>query len=90
MGRAATTVKVEEIDVRAHRDFADAGARVATFIKEVYNRQRLHSRLAYRSPIEFEQDLPFGRLLRSGPARLNSPSVPNSASQRWGPSNRSL
>jgi transposase InsO family protein len=51
------TLKVEEVDGRDYRDLADAGARIATFIEEVYNCQRLHSALAYRSPMEFEQDL---------------------------------
>ena len=31
---------------------------IGGFIETVYNRQRLHSALAYRSPEEFEQDQP--------------------------------
>ncbi len=48
------TLKVEEVDGMAYRDLADAGARIGQFIEPVYNRQRLHSALNYRSPEEFE------------------------------------
>ncbi len=50
------TLKREEVDGRSYRDLADAQARIETFIEEVYNRQRLHSALAYRSPFMFEQE----------------------------------
>jgi transposase InsO family protein len=48
------TLKQEEIDGRAYRDVVVARREIARFIEEVYNRQRLHSALAYRSPDEFE------------------------------------
>jgi transposase InsO family protein len=51
------TLKHEEVDAGAYRDAADARARIGAFIEEVYNRQRLHSALAYRSPVEYEQSL---------------------------------
>jgi putative transposase len=55
------TLKHEEVDGSAYRDAADARARIGAFIEEVYNRQRLHSALAYRPPVEYEQSLPsFG------------------------------
>jgi len=41
------TLKREEVDGRAHRDRAEAKASIGTFIETVYNRQRLHSALAY-------------------------------------------
>ena len=49
------TLKHEEVDASAYRDLAHAQAAIGTFIEEVYNRQRLHSALAYQSPEEFEQ-----------------------------------
>jgi putative transposase len=55
------TLKQEEVDGSAYRDAAEARNRIGTFIEEVYNRQRLHSALAYRPPVEYEESLPpFG------------------------------
>lgn len=48
------TLKHEEVDGSAYRDLADARARIGDFLDKVYNRRRLHSALAYRSPEEFE------------------------------------
>ncbi len=50
------TLKHEEVDGQSYRDRADAAARIESFIEEVYNRQRLHSALAYRSPLVFETE----------------------------------
>ena len=50
------TLKREEVDGRAYRDLADAQARIEIFLEEIYNRQRLHSALAYRPPAQFEGD----------------------------------
>jgi transposase InsO family protein len=50
------TLKHEEVDGRAYRDQAEVQARIETFIEEVYNRRRLHSALAYRSPAIFENE----------------------------------
>src|SRR5262249_29184939 len=52
------TLKVEEVDGRRYRNFDHARSCIATFIEEIYNQQRLHSALGYRSPIEFESVLP--------------------------------
>jgi transposase InsO family protein len=51
------TLKHEEVDGRAYRDIRHARAVIGTFIEQVYNRQRLHSALAYRPPVEFEANL---------------------------------
>lgn len=48
------TLKREEVDGRPYRDLAQARAQIGTFIDTVYNAQRLHSALGYRSPLEFE------------------------------------
>ena len=52
------TLKVEEVYGGAYRDLADARDRIGSFIDEVYNRQRLHSALDYRSPEEYEATVP--------------------------------
>lgn len=51
------TLKLEEVDASAYRDVHHARQQIARFIEEIYNRQRLHSALDYRPPVEFEADL---------------------------------
>jgi putative transposase len=51
------TLKQEEIDGSAYRDIDGARRAIGSFIEEVYNRQRLHSALGYRPPVEFEAHL---------------------------------
>ena len=55
--RFMRTLKQEEIDGRRYRDADDARQSIGRFIDEVYNRQRLHSALAYLTPTEFEATL---------------------------------
>ncbi|WP_307968353.1 integrase core domain-containing protein, partial [Sinorhizobium medicae] len=44
------TLKQEEVAGLAYRDSSDARRRIASFIEDVYNRQRLHSALDYLTP----------------------------------------
>jgi transposase InsO family protein len=52
------TLKQEEVNGTDYRDLADATERIGSFIEQIYNRQRLHSALAYRSPDEYEDIAP--------------------------------
>ncbi len=49
------TLKHEELDARRYRTLEELRACVTEFIDQIYNMKRLHSALAYRSPIEFEK-----------------------------------
>ena len=49
------TLKREEIDARRYASFAELRQHVDEFIEQIYNKVRLHSALAYRSPEEFEE-----------------------------------
>lgn len=51
------TLKVEEVDGRRYRDIDEAVHSIGRFIEEMYNGQRLHSALGYRSPAEFEAEM---------------------------------
>ncbi len=48
------TLKVEEVYMFEYETYAEVLERIPYFIKEVYNRKRLHSSLGYKSPEEFE------------------------------------
>ena len=52
------TLKWEEVDASQYKDLEHAKSAIAEFIETVYNRQRLHSALAYQSPMEFETKKP--------------------------------
>jgi putative transposase len=48
------TLKQEELDARPYRSLEELNDHVTEFIEQIYNQARLHSALAYRSPVEFE------------------------------------
>jgi transposase InsO family protein len=50
------TLKWEEVYLNEYETYGDALDTIGTFIDEIYNRKRLHSSLAYRSPVDFEQE----------------------------------
>jgi putative transposase len=71
------TLKQEEVDGRAYRDIRHARSAIGTFIEQVYNRQRLHSALAYRPPAEFEANLLLRRAAAQRPsAAETTPACP--------------
>lgn len=49
------TLKCEQIHGVCFRNFDELHCSIQRFIEEIYNSQRLHSALAYRSPLMFEQ-----------------------------------
>jgi transposase InsO family protein len=51
------TLKYEQIYRQDYRTLQEARADIASFIDKIYNRQRLHSALNYRSPAAFEASL---------------------------------
>jgi len=51
------TLKYEEVYRTEYRDLEDARASIGEFLEKIYNRERLHSALGYRPPLEFERDL---------------------------------
>jgi transposase InsO family protein len=48
------TLKTEEADCQAYHDLEQARTRIGDFIDNVYNADRLHSALGYKSPVAFE------------------------------------
>jgi transposase InsO family protein len=58
------TLKQEELDARSYGTLEELHDHLTEFIEQIYNPVRLHSALAYRSPIEFEdqQAYPLRRL----------------------------
>jgi transposase InsO family protein len=51
------TLKYEEVYRTEYRNLEDARASIGEFLDKIYNRERLHSALGYRPPLEFERHL---------------------------------
>ena len=51
------TLKTEEVDGRAYADLEEARGSIGPFLEDVYNADRLHSALGYKSPVDFENAL---------------------------------
>ena len=51
------TLKAEEVNGKAYTTLDHARRDIGRFIDTVYNTQRLHSALGYKSPVEFEAEL---------------------------------
>jgi putative transposase len=67
------TLKRDEVDGRAYRDRTDATALIGRLLEEVYNRQRLHSALAYLAPEAYVASrLPLLRLPHAATAAVTA------------------
>jgi len=49
------TLKSNEVDLQTYRDIWDVTDRVPEFLEDIYNERRVHSKLDYLSPNEFEE-----------------------------------
>lgn len=49
------TLKSNEVDLQTYRDIWDVTDRVPQFLEDIYNERRVHSKLDYLSPNEFEE-----------------------------------
>ncbi|QCI63235.1 integrase core domain-containing protein [Phreatobacter stygius] len=55
------TLKKEEVNANTYSSIDEARRNIGAFLETTYNRQRLHSALAYKPPTEFEADLSIPR-----------------------------
>ena len=62
------TLKYEEVYRMEYRNLEDARASIGEFLDKIYNRERLHSALGYRPPLEFERHLRHARAMGRGQA----------------------
>ena len=59
------TIKEEEVDLSEYEDYHDAYQQIGQFLQDVYMHKRVHSKLGYLTPAEFESHW----LLTSAPTR---------------------
>ena len=69
--RFMRTLKTEQVDGTLYRDRSEAERSIGAFIEQVYNVQRLHTALDYRSPAQFEAWHRANRLPGVGDAALD-------------------
>ena len=62
------TLKYEEVYRTEYRSLEDARASIGEFLDKIYNRERLHSALGYRPPLEFERRLQCTQAMGRGRA----------------------
>lgn len=51
------TLKLEEVDRNRYESFLEAKNSLETYIQQIYNQERIHSSLGYKSPLQFESHL---------------------------------
>jgi putative transposase len=73
--RFMRTLKTEQIDGTLYRDRQEAERSIGDFIDRIYNTQRLHTALDYRSPAQFEAWHRANRLPGVGDAALDKGSA---------------
>ncbi len=66
------TLKHEEVDASDYRNQEHARQAISAFLETVYNRQRLHSALDYKSPAEYEAVF---KIAKPGWAAVQQPSL---------------
>jgi transposase InsO family protein len=60
------TLKYEEVYRTEYRNLEEARASIGEFLEKIYNRERLHSALGYRPPLEFERGLRSAQVAGKG------------------------
>ncbi len=60
------TLKYEEVYRTEYRNLEEARASIGEFLEKIYNRERLHSALGYRPPLEFERGLQSAQAAAKG------------------------
>ena len=51
------TLKTEEVNGKTYINLEDAKRQIGAFLETVYNKERLHSAIGYKPPVEFEAEL---------------------------------
>jgi transposase InsO family protein len=54
--RLMRTIREEAIDLSEYENYHDAYRQLGRFLDEVYMHKRIHSSLAYLTPVEFETE----------------------------------